>query len=794
MATKVAKHEIISVTSDRDRVRLRPTIYTTSVDATGAIHIIFEVVDNALDEISAHDSVGDTVTLMFDTKTRVFSVTDNGGGIPHDGMLRAVSVLSSSGKYDNSEDSHFGQSSGINGYGLKLLTFLSDWAEFTSCQKGKLLTYRFEDGLLVDTKSGSAKTHGTVVTGLISQRFIDIKDVSVKDVHDRFEEKAYLYPGTKMNLIITENDKPKKEYKYIGKDISDKVADWNPDTPIIRVTDTRKVRVLANIDDDALTDKKVVVDVAFAMKEEVLDADDRNDYIISYGNSVKTYSGGTHVDGVKDGIVKYFKQEVIPNLKGRDKELPIVPSDMYAGLCGFITAKVYNPLFHAQFKDRLDNQEVKFAVRDAVFEALQSAKPNMVNPMIDFVKRVTRGRIASKKSRKKDVGNAFSKDRLDKYKEIIYNLSTIDPELILVEGDSAANCATTARDPHNQAIYSVRKPANIFDENSDDVKTITTTFNDVMDICGIEPGKKCDPDKSIMRRILMLTDGDIDGDSIAISVICLLAKHCRPLIDAGMIGRILPPAYSIPVRGAKKGSNDRVYVHTQREFFNTIMKRFIKDVKVKHGGKELSKAELYELLSMNFVYDTKLDKLADRYCCDPRIMEYIAWKYHGHAKDQKKSYWLTAMKRYPEIRVLMEHSTIILDGDVPGHDYMNLAFDEYFDRFINRFKEHQSQNDSIEGYEISGEKDKTLYDVMRAMRKYIPSGVERYKGLGELTPAQLRELCMDRDKRTVIIMRFKDFEKDMEKINIIMSTKKEYVQSRVKLLMSIRADDLDIDT
>lgn len=792
MAGKIAKHEIISVESDRDRVRLRPTIYTTSVDDKGAIHIIFEIVDNALDEISANDSVGDSVTLMYDTKTKVVSVTDNGGGIPHDGMLRAISILSSSGKYGNSENSHFGQSSGINGYGLKLLTFLSEWSEFTSCQKGKLLTYRFEDGLLKDTKTGTTKTHGTIISGKISQRFIDINGVDAKDIRERFEEKSYLYPSVKMNLIITEGDKRKKDYDYIGRDIADRVEEWKPDTPIIRVADTRKVKILADITDTELTERKVVIDVAFAMKEDVLDADDKNDFIISYGNNVKTYAGGTHVDGVKDGIVKYFKNQVIPNLKGRDKDLQITPSDICSGMCGFITAKVYEPLFRGQFKDKLENQEVKFAVRDSVYETLCSAKSNVVNPMIEFVKRVARGRLASKKSRKKDVGGAFSKDRIDKFNDIVYNLSTVDPELILVEGDSASNCASSARDPYNQAIFSVRKPANIFDEDPEHVRSTVSVFNDVVDILGIEPGKKCDPEKSTMRRVLMLTDGDIDGDSIAISVICLMAKHCKPMVDAGMVGRILPPAYSIPT--GKKPPNDRVFVHTQREFFNVIMRRFIKEVKVTYKGKEFSKAELYEFLSKNFVYDLKLDKLADRYCCNPKLMEYIAWKYHGNYTDQKKSYWLNTLKQYQELTVLLEQKIVIIDGDVPGSGYMNLAFDDYFDRFVHRFKELQSRNDTIDGFEINGESGKTLYDVMKAMRKYIPAGVQRYKGLGELMPDELRELCMDKDKRTVIIMKFKDFEKDMEKINIIMSTKKEYMRARSKLLMSMRADDLDIDT
>lgn len=359
--------------------------------------------------------------------------------------------------------------------------------------------------------------------------------------------------------------------------------------------------------------------------------------------------------------------------------------------------------------------------------------------------------------------------------------------------DSASNCAATARDPHNQAIYSVKRPTNIFDSDIESVNLMKTVFNDILDICGISAGKKCDPEASTMRQILMLTDGDTDGDSIAISVMCLLAKHCRPLVEAGMVGRILPPAYAIPVKKGQK--KERIFVHTQREFFDYIMKKFVKDVKISFHGRELSKNELYELLSLNFVYDSKLDKLARRYCCDPRMIERIAWNYHGDSKDQKKSYWMKVMKEYSDIRVLVEHGMLILDGDVPGYDYMNLAFDEHFDRHIHRFKEYQANNRDIYGYNINGADGKSLYDVMSAMRKFIPDGVERFKGLGELDPSELKVHCMDPKTRTAVIMKFSDDpDKDIEKISVIMSTRQKYREARAALIRGMRADDLDIDT
>ena len=355
--------------------------------------------------------------------------------------------------------------------------------------------------------------------------------------------------------------------------------------------------------------------------------------------------------------------------------------------------------------------------------------------------------------------------------------------------DSAADNAASARDPYNQAIYSISRPANIFDMSSDAVARIKSTFNDVLDICGIEPGKKCDPSKSTMTRILMMTDGDVDGDDIAISTICLLAKHCRPLIDAGMVGRILPPAYSIPV-----GKGKKIYVRSQREFFDKIVSEFIRKETVAHKGKTMSKKELRQFIQKNFEYDIRLDRLANRQCCDPLLMEYIAWCYHGHAKDQKKSYWMQKMKKYPGLNILIEDGIIVIDGDTPGMDYVNMGFDDYLDKHIHRFKAYQAVNDDIYNFSLNGEDGKTMYEIMHAVRSYIPDGVERFKGLGELDPDEMRNLCMDVDNRTVVIFKFKDFEKDMDKINVIMSTKKQHLEARKDILLNLRSDSLDIDT
>jgi len=791
VARQYTEKDIVSIKSDRDRVRKRPTLYVNDLGPSGAIHIAYEYVDNGVDEVSTVDSIGKSVTLMFDDATYELTIIDDGSGIPHGSLLDAYTVLSTSGKFDNDESTAYTYSGGSFGFGAKLGTFLSKHLEVTSMREGKFLTYIFEDGMLKDTKKGKSKDHGTITRFTLDTDFIRVDEVDPKDLQERLHEKSYCFPDLKLTFIQLHNGKEVKSVTYEGNTLVDLAKKCKPETDILEVHDERKVSVLRNFTDEEIVPVKVIVDGAFAYSEQALDAD-TDAMIVSYANSIKTYDGGMHVQGLKDGFVKYFKEVVIPKMSKKDQEAtPITPSDITAGLCGVISVKLSKPIFSAQFKSRLTNQEAKAAVRDAVYDMLVNLKPGKVNPMIDFVKRVTKGRVASKKVRKKDMDNAFSKDRPQEYKPIVFNMKTTRPEVLLCEGKSAAGLIANARDPYNQAIYPIKKTKNTFDADSETISRAVTTFNDVCDIANITPGKKCDPDKCIMD-IVGLTDADVDGDSIWIGFMCLMYKHCKPIVDAGRVKRILPPAYSFPLPGKE---HKKQFLKSKREFFDLVMKRFIKENTVGINGKEFSKKELYEFLERNFDYDTRLEMLANRYCCDPIVMEYIAWKYHGDTKSQTQAYWSKTMKRYDQVKVLKEDGYIIIDGDIPGGDNINVMLDEHFDKHVKRFKAIQAENNAIDVYMINGKKGKTLYEVMHLFREYVPDGVERFKGLGELKPKELKELCTNPDSRVAVTFKGgSNYETTMRKISIIMSSKQEFAEARKKLLTMWAIDNLDLDT
>ena len=428
------EHKIEVLKSDKERVQMRPTIYIPTLDARGCGHILSgECIDNSLDELRANGSEGGSIIVKFDDATKDFEEYDNGGGIPHKSMLDALTKLNSSGKFHNDENSHFQMSTGTNGVGCLLLSYLSDYAICTSIQNGTALTYEFKNGDLVNEKKEKAKGHGTSWKVRLSSKFLDIKSYTAEMLKKSIKEKSYVNPKIKFQFVELNKGKVVKTSQYFGKDIMDRFNLLGADTEPIRMTGSRTVTLLEKVSDEHLTDKKVVYDFVIGFSEAALDSDNpEEEFIVSYANGATTYKHGAHLDGVKDGLVKFFRDRI--NDKKKESDPTVMPSDCYAGLCAVITASVQTPTFRGQFKDAISNQEIKFALRDATVEAFEKAPKSVVKEFEEFIKRVAKGRQASKKTRRKDVSNSFSKDRIEKYYKFNRTNKTTSAEIILVEG------------------------------------------------------------------------------------------------------------------------------------------------------------------------------------------------------------------------------------------------------------------------------------------------------------------------------------------------------------------------
>ncbi|MDE6040012.1 MAG: ATP-binding protein, partial [Muribaculaceae bacterium] len=273
MAAKYDASSIKSLKDDRERLRLRPSVYIIDTYAAGALHIIFEIVDNSIDELGIKDPVGNNLTVTFDTKTKEVTVVDDGRGIPHESLYNVCTVLNTSGKFETGEDAVYQNPGGLNGIGFKTAVYLSKRCEVTSIRDGKSLTYKFEDGILKDTIRSKAKGHGTITKFTIDNKLVEINAVEPGDIKNRLKEKSYCFPDINMIYTIMENGKEVKSHKFCGEDLFDLLKSKKPDTGIVKVHSTEKQTILRNISDDDVTTMKIEVQAAISMKDDALDAD-----------------------------------------------------------------------------------------------------------------------------------------------------------------------------------------------------------------------------------------------------------------------------------------------------------------------------------------------------------------------------------------------------------------------------------------------------------------------------------------------------------------------------------------
>ena len=435
MAGEYTEKHITSNKLDKDRVQKAPTLFLPDQSAGGSKQVISEFILNSIDELKmcVELGIGSTLNVSYDRKTYECIVSDDGRGIPQGKLLDSYTVLSTSGKFKVGVDSAFNEVGGQWGYGAKLGVYLSKELEVTSTRDGKYLTYKFENGDLKGTFRGKSSEHGTTTKFTIDKKYLSIDELDPDDIEQFLFEESHCYPDLTINWVLKDKGKVVRTKTFHGESLYDLVKRMKPTTSTIHVEDKRKIKILKHLADDDMTNVDITVSAVFAYSEDALDKP-TDAMVISVVNSIFTKDGGEHVKGLKEGITKWFKEIALPKMSKKEQELAISSIDMTAGLCGMIRVQFNGPVMEGQHKSRLTSQEARYAVRDAVFDVLKNEKASVTGPMVDFVKRVCKGRLSSKRQRRLDTENAFSASRIEKYVPIIYSTATTCSELIIPEG------------------------------------------------------------------------------------------------------------------------------------------------------------------------------------------------------------------------------------------------------------------------------------------------------------------------------------------------------------------------
>ena len=531
----------ITVLEGLEAVRRRPGMYIGSTGPRGLHHLVWEVVDNAVDEAMAGYCTKIEVTLLADGGVRV---SDNGRGIPVDvhkktkqsALTTVLTTLHAGGKF---EQGAYTVSGGLHGVGVSVVNALAERLVAEVRRDGHIWTQEFRRGKALTknpTKGRPVKKTGTTITFWPDPEiFVETTTFDSETIASRLREMAFLNKGLEIVLVDERTDPPQRETFLYKGGLVDFVKYLNENREPIHP----HIIDLSDVSDDA------EVEVAMQWTKSYTEA------ILSFANNINTHEGGTHEEGFRKALTKAVNDFARRKNLLKDKDPNLTGEDVREGLTAVISVKVRQPQFEGQTKTKLGNTEIRSYVEKALNrmlpEWLERYSPE-ARRIVDKCITAAKAREAARKAR--EITRRKSLLESTSLPGKLADCSSRDPsrsELFIVEGDSAAGPAKQARDSETQAILPIRgKILNV--EKARLAKALQNQeIQGIITAVGTGIGDDFDIAKARYHKIIMLTDADVDGSHIRTLLLTLLFRHMRGLIDAGYVYIAQPPLYRVKV-------------------------------------------------------------------------------------------------------------------------------------------------------------------------------------------------------------------------------------------------------
>ena len=541
----------IQVLEGLEAVRKRPGMYIGSTGPRGLHHLVYEIVDNSIDE--ALQGYCDRIYVSLNEDGSV-TVKDDGRGIPVEThpktgkstLETVLTVLHAGGKFGGGG---YKVSGGLHGVGISVVNALSKWLVADVYRDGKIYRQTYEKGMTTSALevAGESNHTGTIISFMPDETIFDEVEFKYETLEHRLRELAFLNKGVKIVFEDKrENSERKKEFHYDGGLVE-----------FVKYLNKTKTPIH---DDIVHIDKKIgdsIVEIAMQY------TDGYTENIFSFANNIDTHEGGTHLAGFKTALTKTVNEYAKRNKLIKENEGNLTGEDIREGLTAVISVKLPEPQFEGQTKTKLGNTYMRGNVDSVTVEELGAfleENPTTARTIVDKGLRAQRAREAAKRARE-----------LTRRKSVLESTSLPgkladcaekDPaksEIFLVEGDSAGGSAKQGRDRHTQAILPLRgKILNVeksrLDKilSSDEIKNMITAYG-----CGV--GNDFDLEKARYHKIIIMTDADVDGAHIRTLLLTFFFRYMRPLIENGYVYAAQPPLYKV------KKQKKEYYVYSDRE-------------------------------------------------------------------------------------------------------------------------------------------------------------------------------------------------------------------------------------